>query len=136
LLAILRERFLAPDLREAFLAMLVKLGHTGVASVSKAMEMEIAGDPVVPGRDRLLEVLIALYQEPSKNLELYLLSESLVSLDQGLAHWREHHVRVVERLIGNKTGTGGSSGVGYLRATAEKKAFPILWEVRGHLKKA
>ena len=77
--------------------------------------------------------LCEIYQNPQDNLPLYLLSESLLELDEHLALWREHHVRVVERIIGGKRGTGGSSGVNYLRSTSQKKCFPELWEIRSHL---
>ena len=44
--------------------------------------------------------------------------------------WRQKHVLTVERIIGNKRGTGGSSGASYLRATLEKRLFPELWDLR------
>jgi len=56
-----------------------------------------------------------------------------VSLDEQLLLWRQHHVNVVERIIGFKRGTGGSSGVEYLEKTTSKKCFPFLWDVRTHL---
>ena len=86
-------------------------------------------------REAILQGVLPIYQHPSKNLALYLLTESLVEFDEYLALWREHHVRVVERIIGFKRGTGGSSGVEYLQSTTSKKCFPLLWEVRTHLKK-
>ena len=84
---------------------------------------------------RIIDALLPIYQKPSKHLPAYLLTEALVDFDQYLGLWREHHVRVVERVIGFKRGTGGSSGVGYLRSTTHKKAFPLLWELRSHLEK-
>lgn len=76
-----------------------------------------------------------IYQHPEQHSEYLLLCESLVDLDQELGLWREHHVRVVERLIGFKMGTGGSTGVGYLKSTTSKKCFPELWDIRGELTK-
>ena len=60
------------------------------------------------------------------------LSESLVDLDEGLQEWRYRHVKMVERTIGRKAGTGGSSGVGYLASTLHP-VFPDLWEIRSQL---
>lgn len=114
----LRAAFEAPDLSTHYLELLVALGHS----------VPTKDNPET--RPAILAALKPIYQDPSKDLPLYLLSESLVDLDQHLSLWREHHVRVVERVIGFKQGTGGSSGVEYLRSTTTKKAFPYLWEVR------
>ena len=65
--------------------------------------------------------------------EMFAVSEGLLDHDEALARWRYLHVLVVEREIGAKRGTGGSSGVGYLRSTLEKRCFPELWELRSHL---
>jgi tryptophan 2,3-dioxygenase len=62
--------------------------------------------------------------------ESALLSELLVDFDEGLLEWRYRHVKMVERTIGTKKGTGGSDGVQYLKKTLEYKAFPDLWEIR------
>lgn len=80
-----------------------------------------------------LEALQPLYEAPEENHHIYQLAEALVAHDQNILMWRFHHVRVVERLIGTKPGTGGSAGVKYLSSTLRKRAFPILWEVRGML---
>lgn len=62
--------------------------------------------------------------------EAALLLERLVDLDEGVQEWRYRHVKMVERTIGNKMGTGGSSGVGYLASTLFHPVFPDLWAVR------
>jgi tryptophan 2,3-dioxygenase len=80
-----------------------------------------------------MEALRELYMHPDDNLPLYLLTESLMELDETMGLWREHHVRVVERIIGHKRGTGGSSGVGYLKSTTDKRCFPHIWNVRTYL---
>lgn len=59
--------------------------------------------------------------------------ERLVDLDEGLQEWRYRHVKMVERTIGSKIGTGGSAGVNYLRETLFKPLFPDLWEIRARL---
>ena len=59
--------------------------------------------------------------------------ESLLDLDEGLQEWRYRHVKMVERTIGDKQGTGGSSGARYLRGTLFSPMFPDLWAVRSRL---
>jgi tryptophan 2,3-dioxygenase len=65
--------------------------------------------------------------------EEYLLAEKLIAHDEYFSLWRMHHVKMVERMVGTKRGTGGSEGVGYLRTTLDKKFFPELWEARTYL---
>ena len=57
--------------------------------------------------------------------------ESLVDIDEGLQEWRYRHVKMVERIIGLRMGTGGSAGADYLRSTLFVPVFPDLWDVRG-----
>lgn len=76
-----------------------------------------------------------LYESPEKYPVLYELAEGLVEFDEKLALWRMHHIRMVERQIGAKPGTGapvnqGLEGVRYLGTTISKHAFPDLWAVR------
>lgn len=65
--------------------------------------------------------------------DLFELSEALLEHDQTFSLWRARHVQMVERQIGSKSGTGGSSGAQYLRRTLDKRFFPQLWEVRSQL---
>ena len=82
----------------------------------------------ITGPDEELQtVLVDVYRHDS---EYSLLLERLVDLDEGVQEWRYRHVKMVERTIGNKMGTGGSSGVGYLAATLFNPVFPDLWAVR------
>ena len=62
--------------------------------------------------------------------ESAMVCERLVDFDEGLQEWRYRHVKMVERTIGHKVGTGGSSGVGYLSSTLFKPVFTDLWEIR------
>ncbi|MDQ2681303.1 MAG: tryptophan 2,3-dioxygenase family protein [Candidatus Eremiobacteraeota bacterium] len=89
----------------------------------------------VGSHDELLETYRMIYTHPDRNYDLYMLLEELIEYDERLLLWRGRHVRMVERMIGFKRGTGGSLGVGYLNTTLEKKVFPELWEVRTHLGK-
>src|SRR5678816_276549 len=87
--------------------------------------------------DRSTEALAAawlqIYRGADRWFELYELAEKLVDIDDALAMWRHKHVLTVERIIGNKPGTGGSAGAPYLRSTLEKRVFPELWALRTDL---
>ena len=76
---------------------------------------------------------LQVYRDSDRWFELYQLAEKLIDLDDALASWRHKHVLTVERIIGNKTGTGGSAGAAYLRSTLSKRAFPELWSMRTSL---
>jgi tryptophan 2,3-dioxygenase len=77
--------------------------------------------------------LVSLYRRRDQFPDLVDLSEALLDHDEGIAIWRSRHVHMVERQIGSKRGTGGSTGVSYLRSTLDKRFFPELWEVRSQL---
>ncbi|NNK15469.1 MAG: tryptophan 2,3-dioxygenase [Sulfitobacter sp.] len=74
-----------------------------------------------------------VYEDPATHWELYELAEKLVDLEDYFRRWRFNHVTTVERIIGFKRGTGGTSGVAYLRKMLEVELFPELWHVRGAL---
>jgi tryptophan 2,3-dioxygenase len=80
--------------------------------------------------ERVQDVLVALYRGDADGA---LVAERLVDLDEGFQEWRYRHVKMVERTIGTKPGTGGSAGVEYLRTTLFQPVFPDLWEIRGRL---
>ena len=75
-------------------------------------------------------VLVDVYRKDMKNAEL---CERLVDLDEGVQEWRYRHAKMVERTIGAKPGTGGSSGAAYLRETVGRPIFPDLWAIRSQL---
>jgi tryptophan 2,3-dioxygenase len=74
-----------------------------------------------------------VYRNPAQHWDLYELAEDLVDLEDWLRQWRFRHVTTVERIIGHKTGTGGSSGVSYLKRALDVCCFPELWQVRTEL---
>jgi tryptophan 2,3-dioxygenase len=76
---------------------------------------------------------LQVYRDADRWFDLYQLAEKLVDLDDALAMWRHKHVLTVERIIGNKMGTGGSAGAAYLRSTLGKRVFPELWALRTDL---
>jgi tryptophan 2,3-dioxygenase len=79
--------------------------------------------------------LARLHEEYLQHYDLFLLSEAMIEYDEFFGLWRLHHVRMVERMIGSKPGTGGSEGVRYLMTTVGKKCFPELWDMRTYLTK-
>jgi tryptophan 2,3-dioxygenase len=124
-----RERIVAAQGRRSvwasFLRYLDARGH-GLAEDVLARDVTL---PVEPD-ERVQDVLVAVYRGDPDGA---LVAERLVDLDEGFQEWRYRHVKMVERTIGTKPGTGGSAGVAYLRRTLFRPAFPDLWEIRGRL---
>ena len=106
-----------PSLRDAAIEALVRAG------------LEV-GDRSV---ESLAAAWLQVYRDAERWFELYELAEKLVDIDDALASWRHKHVLTVERIIGNKRGTGGSEGASYLRSTLDKRIFPELWSLRTSL---
>ncbi|MEY4631932.1 MAG: hypothetical protein RIQ81_2052 [Pseudomonadota bacterium] len=79
------------------------------------------------------QLLLQVYREPDRHLDLYNALEALMDLDEAFMLWRYRHVAMVERMIGSRRGTGGSSGVDYLSKTLSKRFFPELWQLRSDL---
>ena len=121
----LERRWSEPTLWDAFLSYLQREGY----AVPPALLQRDVTAPVEPS-PALQRVLIEIYGKDPKNSEL---CERLVDLDEGFQEWRYRHVKMVERTIGVKPGTGGSSGATYLAATLGRPMFPDLWEIRGSL---
>jgi tryptophan 2,3-dioxygenase len=80
--------------------------------------------------DAVLEVIKKVYFNTEDHKELYYLFEKLVEIDENFQIWRFRHVKMVQRTIGMKMGTGGSPGAQYLMTTLSKTFFPELWDVR------
>jgi tryptophan 2,3-dioxygenase len=76
---------------------------------------------------------LVVYREPKTHWDLYQLGEELTDLEDAFRLWRFRHVTTVERVIGFKRGTGGTSGVGYLRKMLDVVLFPEIWALRTHL---
>jgi tryptophan 2,3-dioxygenase len=83
--------------------------------------------------DAITTSLRAVALDRSSYADLWGLAEALLEHDELAAAWRARHVVMVERMIGAKTGTGGSTGAGYLRTRLELKYYPLLWELRSAL---
>jgi len=90
------------------------------------------GEPPTPSAE-VLAAWLAVYRDTGTYWNLYYLAEKLVDVEDNFRRWRFNHVTTVERLIGHKTGSGGTSGVGYLKRALDIVLFPELWQVRTHL---
>jgi tryptophan 2,3-dioxygenase len=86
-----------------------------------------------PFSEALEAAWLAVYRSPAEHWALYELAEELVDLEDAFRQWRFRHVTTVERIIGFKTGTGGTAGVPYLRRMLDTVLFPELWKVRTDL---
>ncbi|MCW5752076.1 MAG: tryptophan 2,3-dioxygenase [Alphaproteobacteria bacterium] len=122
--AILRE----PGLYDDAVRLLARHG----LAIPKAV---LERDPAGPWRAHpaVRAAWLAVYRDTARHWPLYELAEKLVDIEDWFQQWRFRHMQTVERIIGAKRGTGGSSGVAYLRGALERRLFPELWELRGEL---
>lgn len=124
---------------EALVAELARPSLYQVALTRLADGLGADLDPGPPGQtpwaaqDDVQALWQQVYEDPASHWELYELAEKLVDLEDYFRRWRFNHVTTVERIIGFKRGTGGTSGVAYLRKMLETELFPELWHVRGAL---
>ncbi len=101
------------------------LSLNGYAIPEDVLERDVAAPPAEDAR--VQEELVRIYRSDPANREV---CERLVDLDEGLQEWRYRHVKMVQRTIGMKNGTGGSAGVEYLKNTLFTPLFPDLWAIR------
>lgn len=121
----LRTQLEAPSLYDEFLRYLARWGHAVPQShVERDWSKPHVSDP------RLVPVFERIYEDTGRYWREYALCEDLVDLETQFQLWRFRHMRTVMRIIGFKRGTGGSSGVGFLRQALELTFFPELFEVR------
>jgi tryptophan 2,3-dioxygenase len=123
--AALERRYRDSTLWDGFLRYLNREGYDLPAA-------PLARDPIAPVEPskELQQMLVDIYRRDAKNAEL---CERLVDLDEGMQEWRYRHVKMVERTIGGRGGTGGSVGAAYLRETVGRPIFPDLWAIRSQL---
>ncbi len=107
------------------------LDRRGLAIDRAIVERDVSVSHV--GDDSVVRAWLAVYQDPARFWELYELAEKLVDFEDYFRRWRFNHVTTVERIIGFKRGTGGTSGVSYLRKMLDVVLFPELWQVRTQL---
>jgi tryptophan 2,3-dioxygenase len=120
----LQQRLDRPSIWDGFLHFLARQGYD---IPHDQLHRDITG-PIEPS-PQLQLILIDIYRN---NPAISEICERFVDLDEGIQEWRYRHVKMVERTIGMRRGTGGSAGAGYLRTTISP-AFPDLWEIRSEL---
>jgi tryptophan 2,3-dioxygenase len=114
-----------PSLYEEFLKFLARSGHDVPADVlerdwSKPRERD----------ERIVQVFKRIYENTERFWNEYEMAEKLIDVEQRFQLWRFRHMMTVQRVIGFKKGTGGSSGVGFLKKALDQTFFPELWDVR------
>ena len=114
-----------PSLYDEFLRY---LSRRGLAIPREVLERDVT--QAYEKSDAVTAQIKRVYDEPEKWWDAYEMCEKLVDLDEQFALWRFRHVKTVERIIGYKKGTGGSSGVAFLKQLVDLNFFPELWDVR------
>lgn len=124
----LEKAFHAPSIYDVSIQALAKAGFAlNPAVVKRDYSVTYSGDKSVASAWK------EVYLNVDKYWNLYQLAEKLVDVEDWLQQWRFRHMKTVERIIGFKTGTGGSSGVNYLRKVLDHRFFPELWDLRTNL---
>ncbi|HMF78899.1 MAG TPA: tryptophan 2,3-dioxygenase family protein [Bryobacteraceae bacterium] len=119
----------SPSLYDEFLRHLERRG----LAVPKACVERDWSEPYQKN-DELTELFLRIYEQPRKHWDIYEMCEKLVDVEEYFLLWRFRHMKTVERIIGFRPGTGGSSGVGFLRQALDLTFFPELFAVRTGLK--
>lgn len=128
LLAELKSSYEAPSIYDVAIKALSRAGFSiNPELISRDYTKNYAGDETVAA------AWLEVYRNANKYWDLYQLAEELVDIEDGHQQWRFRHMKTVERIIGHKTGTGGSSGVSYLKSVLDHRFFPELWDVRTEL---
>lgn len=124
----LERRLSTPSLSDAFFDALHNRGFN--------TSMPLTGSDESSSRGRYeqrTKAVLEILTHFENRYEEFQLAEALMEYDEYFSLWRAHHIKMVERMVGAKRGTGGSEGIGYLRTTLDKKFFPELWEARTYL---
>ena len=128
LLAQVQAAFEAPSLYDESLRLLARRGLPVPASHTARDWRE-----PYPANDEVEAAWLQVYRQPEQHWDLYQLGEELTDLEDAFRLWRFRHLTTVERIIGFKRGTGGTSGVGYLRKMLDVVLFPEIWKLRTDL---
>lgn len=123
--AVLRHALESPSIYDEFLRLLARAGYPIPADV---LERDVT--LAWTFRPELVPVFTEIYRNPDENWAAYETCEELVDLEDNFQLWRFRHLKTVERIIGMKTGTGGSSGAPFLKRALELTFFPELYAVR------
>jgi tryptophan 2,3-dioxygenase len=114
-----------PSLYDEFLRLLSRRGFA-IPEASLNRDWSLAYEP----SPQVVLAFKEIYESPEKHWDAYEMAEKLVDVEEQFSLWRYRHVKTVERIIGFKTGTGGSSGVPFLRQGLMIRLFPEIWDVR------
>ncbi len=117
----LKARATNPSLADAFYSAIERNG------------LSTRGSDDVTTYEKRTRAILEILTHFEERYEEFQLSEALLEHDEYFSLWRSHHIKMVERMVGAKRGTGGSEGIGYLKTTLEKKFFPEIWEARTSL---
>ena len=128
LLALVEAAYRAPSLYDESLRLLAR---RGLALPASHLERDWT-QPYVESPE-VEQAWLTVYRNPQQHWDLYQLGEELTDLEDAFRLWRFRHVTTVERVIGFKRGTGGTSGVGYLRKMLDVVLFPEIWKLRTDL---
>ena len=123
-----RAALTEPSIYDESLALLARRG----LSIPKNKLKRDFAQPYVAD-DRVTAAWRAVYRDAEKHWDLYELAEKLVDLEYRFHLWRFSHMKTVERIIGSKSGTGGTSGVNYLKKALDLTFYPELWAVRSEI---
>src|SRR5687768_13743290 len=124
----LQQRVKSPSLADVFFE---ALERRGLLSPPDSGNRE---PPVQKARyEERTRAVLEILTHFEQRYEEFQLTEALLEHDEYFSLWRSHHIKMVERMVGAKRGTGGSEGIGYLKTTLDKKFFPDLWEARTYL---
>jgi len=124
----LKRALYAPSIYDVALKALARAGFPiNPALLARDYSEPYEEDPTVEA------AWLSVYQNVDQYWELYQLAEKLIDIEDWLQQWRFRHMKTVERIIGHKTGTGGSSGVTYLKKVLDHRFFPELWNIRTKL---
>jgi len=127
--AALEAALRAPSLYDEFLR---HLARRGMEIPREVLERDVTGPP--PRHPGLIAAFKKIYEDPKDWWDAYEMCEKLVDVDEQFAIWRFRHVKVVQRIIGSKRGTGGTAGYDYLKRLVDITFFPDLWDVRTELR--
>ena len=121
----LERALAAPSLYDEALRLLSRRGY----GIPEAYLNRQFSEPYRPSK-QVAGAWLGVYHNAEKDWDLYEFAERLIDLDYKFQLWRFHHLKTVERIIGYKSGTGGTGGVSYLAKALELRFFPELWQVR------
>ena len=122
---------LLPEIAPGTVENFVKLAGDGFAINARKLDRNFS-EPYEPD-ESVQAAWFAIYRDPEKYFELYELAEKLVDIEDAFQNWRFKHMYTVQRIIGSRPGTGGSSGVPFLKKAIETSFFPELFAIRTDL---